>query len=169
MEKIIIASFAGTGKTYLGKKYKNVIDLEPAPYKWIFETEENKIEEKDKGKAKMLNPQWPMNYVNKIIESLNDYDIVLIGLNRESREMLEKMGYKYYLCFPNKNKKDEYLRRFVERGNCSEFLEKQAYYFDKELPLLYEENMEKMILDGSEFIEDYLLRNGYTLIKEEND
>ena len=29
---LIIAGFSGIGKTYLGNKYKNVIDLDPAPY-----------------------------------------------------------------------------------------------------------------------------------------
>lgn len=168
MGKIIIASFAGTGKTYLSKKYKNVIDLEPAPYKWIFEDMKNTFSENVKGKAKVVNPEWPMNYVNKILEELNNYDIVLIGLNRESRDMLEKMGYKYYLCFPDKEKKEEYLQRFIKRGNPPEFIEKQSYYFDNELPLLYNEKMEKMLLDGNEYLEDYLLRNNYILIKRED-
>ncbi len=74
-----------------------------------------------------------MNYVDKILEEVNNYDIVLIGLNRESREKLEEIGYKYY--------------------------------FEKELPLLYEVKMEKMILNGNEYLEDYLLRNGYKLIE----
>jgi len=167
MKGIIIAAFAGTGKSYLGEKYKNVIDLEPASYKWLFDNVSGQIKESDKATSKVLNPEWPMNYVNKILEEVNNYDIVLIGLNRESRDILEDLGYKYYLCFPNKNEKNEYLKRFVKRGNPVEFVEKQAYYFEKELPLLYDEKMEKMILSGSEYIEDYLLRNGYNLIKKE--
>lgn len=31
---LIIAGFAGIGKTTLAKKYKNVIDLESSIYKW---------------------------------------------------------------------------------------------------------------------------------------
>lgn len=169
MKGIIIASFAGTGKSYLGKKYKNVIDLEPATYKWIFENTGDELKESEKAKSNTLNPEWPMNYVNKILEEVNNYDIVLIGLNRESRDKLEEMGYKYYLCFPNMNERDEYLERFVKRGNPPEFVEKQKYYFEKELPLLYEEKMEKMILNGSEYIEDYLLRNGYKLVEGRNE
>ena len=33
---LIIAEFAGVGKTTLAKKYKNVIDIESSPYKWDY-------------------------------------------------------------------------------------------------------------------------------------
>ena len=166
MKGIVIAGFAGIGKTYLGKKYKNVLDLDSAPYKYMVEN----IDERKKGKNKEISPEWPMNYVEKIIEEANNYDIVLINLNKEARKILEEIGFKYYLCFPNKNQKEKYLNRFITRGNPKEFVELQSYYFENELPLLYHESMEKMILDGDEYIEDYLLRNGYHLITntEEN-
>ncbi len=164
MEKIIIASFAGTGKTFLANKYSNVIDLEPANYKWCTDSI---ITEKDKGKLKEIQKEWPQNYVNKIIEELNNYDIVLIGLNRDARNLLYEMGYEYYICFPAADRKEEYIQRYRNRGNGEEFLTKQAYYFDNELPLLYNEPLKKMILEKDEFLEDYLLRKNFKLIKKE--
>lgn len=32
---VIIAGFGGVGKTTLAKKYKNVLDLESTPYKYV--------------------------------------------------------------------------------------------------------------------------------------
>jgi len=165
MKKIIIAAFAGTGKTYLANKYSNVIDIEPANYKW---NSDNIITEKDKGKYQKIREEWPQNYVNEIIKEHNNYDIVLIGLNRDARNLLYKMGYEYSICFPSSDRKNEYIQRYKDRGNSEEFLNKQAYYFDNELPLLYKEPLEKMILEGNEFLEEYLLRNDFTLIKKEN-
>ncbi len=44
-EGIIIAAFATCGKSYLGKKYKNVIDLESSNYKYISnEANDNLVE-----------------------------------------------------------------------------------------------------------------------------
>ena len=32
---IIISAFAGVGKSYLGKKYNTILDLESTHYKWL--------------------------------------------------------------------------------------------------------------------------------------
>lgn len=166
---MIIAAFAGTGKTYLGKKYKNVVDLEPAIFKWKFSNDINEIDEKVKGTKKQIRAEWPQNYVNKIIDLDKQYDFVLIGLNKDARELLEKMGHTYYLCFPDKNQKEKYLKRYIDRENPEEFIKKQEYYFDKELPMMYKESMPKMILEEEEFLEEYLLKNNYKLIPLNDD
>ena len=63
---IIIAAFATCGKTYLGKKYKNVIDLESSSYKYDNTEIINIPPEERKGTIRRKNPNWPNNYYNAI-------------------------------------------------------------------------------------------------------
>ena len=44
----IIAAFAGVGKSYLGKHYSNVLDLESNYYKWLEDGVSHLTEEKRK-------------------------------------------------------------------------------------------------------------------------
>ena len=67
---MIISGFAGIGKTTFCKKFKNSIDLESSDFHWIYEEDAlNMDKEKRKGTTKkMLNPEWPENYVKAIQE-----------------------------------------------------------------------------------------------------
>ena len=80
---IIISAFATCGKTYLGKKYKNVIDLESSNYKHDNTEIINIPPEERKGTTRRPNPNWPNNYYNAIIEAQKKYDIVLVQLKPE--------------------------------------------------------------------------------------
>ena len=53
---LIIAGFAGIGKTTLAKKYKNVIDLESSIYKWDNTGFEDVPVEQRKGIIRKENP-----------------------------------------------------------------------------------------------------------------
>ena len=56
---IIIAGFAGIGKTTLAKKYKNVIDLESSLYKYDNIGLEGIPVEQRKGTIRNPNKDWP--------------------------------------------------------------------------------------------------------------
>lgn len=56
---IVIAGFSGIGKTVLGTKYKNVLDLDAAPYVYD-DTDMLSISfEQRKGMKRKANPAWP--------------------------------------------------------------------------------------------------------------
>lgn len=73
---IIIAGFATVGKSTLGKKYSNIKDLESSSFKNIM-IDGLSVEEQ-KGTKRKMNPMWPQNYYDAIIEATNQYDIVLV-------------------------------------------------------------------------------------------
>ena len=64
---IIISGFGGVGKTYLAKKYKNVVDLESSPFKYDYSNIENLDYEKLKGEPnRIIRKDYPENYIKAI-------------------------------------------------------------------------------------------------------
>ena len=74
----IVCAFATCGKSYLGKKYSNVIDLESSEYKHDNSDLKDIPVEKRKGTFRKLNSKWPNNYYKAIIEAQEKYDVVLV-------------------------------------------------------------------------------------------
>lgn len=165
MSGIVIAGFAGIGKTTLASKYQNVIDLESSLYKWDNSLMENISIEARKGLKREENKDWPLNYINKIKEAIEIYDIVLVWIKPEVLKIYDKYNISYILCYPNKDSLDFYKQRYIDRGNNEEYINKVMNSFDLMEKQLKEKNVDKMILNGNETLEDFLLRNGFNLIK----
>ena len=163
---IVISGFAGIGKTTLQKNYPNVIDLESSDFKWIYQNEDIELmnEEKRKGiTERVRNPLWPYNYVKVIMQKLNEYDIVLISQDNEVRDCLKENNCKYYACFPQKECKEEFIQRYINRGNNEKFINLISNNFEDWIDaLMNEEN--KIIMEPGEFLENTLIR--YQIIKK---
>lgn len=154
----LIAGFGGIGKTTLAKKYDNVLDLESSNFKYILDEELNKlnVEERKGLKTRKLNKDFPSNYYNAIIESLEKYDLVLISMHNEIVKLLRENKIDYIVVYPKEDMLDEIMQRFIDRGNTKEFLSgvKDAYY------RLYPDKNDKVIwLNNGEYLEDILKEN----------
>ena len=77
---LIIAGFSGIGKTYLGNKYQNVIDLDAASYAYTDIELENLNMEERKGLKRSPNKDFPNNYIKAIEEAKKQYDIILTNM-----------------------------------------------------------------------------------------
>ena len=97
----IIAGFTTCSKSILGKKYSNVIDLESSPFKSIMRTDLSI--EQQKGTIRELNPLWPQNYHDAIMEAEKKYDIVLVQLKPEHFDYFDRHNIKYSIAYPNIN------------------------------------------------------------------
>ena len=75
--KKVIAGFPGVGKSTAAKLHPDIfIDLESSDYHWI----------KDKNGNNVCDPDWPMNYVAKIIALMNvesSHKYILISTHNE--------------------------------------------------------------------------------------
>lgn len=78
MEKLVIAGFAGVGKTTLSKKYRNVIDLDSSKFAYDDSNLGHLTIEERKGLPRKQNLKWPGNYIEAILDDLTTYDIVLV-------------------------------------------------------------------------------------------
>lgn len=156
---IIIAGFATCGKSILGKKYSNVLDLESSPFKHIMRTDLSL--EEQKGTKRELNPMWPQNYYDAIVEAIKQYDVVLVQLKPEHFDYFDKHNIKYSIAYPNINNWEEVERRCITRGNNENFIRglKQVFipYYEDSI----KRNYDKLyILNGNETLEDILKKDG---------
>ena len=162
---IVIAGFAGVGKTTLAQKYKNVIDIESSPYKYDYSSLGTFDVEKMKGKiGRTINSEFPLNYINAIRKAQEEYDVVLVWIHPE--EILpyyDKYGIDYYLCFPSKEALSEYEERFINRGNTREYINKVLKNYDERYEQLNNNLHKKIELSVGETLEDALLKMNFTL------
>lgn len=164
---IVIASFAGVGKTTLAKKYKNVIDIESSPYKWDYKEWDITDLEKLKGmKDRKKNLEFPQNYINEIKMAQIKYDIVLVWIHPE--EILpyyDINNIDYYLCFPTKDALKEYKNRYINRGNNKDYINKILNNYDLRYAQFKANPHKHIELSLGETLESALIKMGIDLIK----
>ncbi len=167
MKKIIIAGFAGIGKTYLAKKYKNVIDLESSKFVYDYSNVPETEYERMKGKKDRIpNKDFPDNYIQALLESKKKYDIILIWLKLEMLPLYEKYHINYSVCYPSEKTFENYAQLYKERGNSDEWIEKVCRGYTEYVVALKSDKHPKIILDENENLESYLLKNGFTLVEK---
>lgn len=169
----IIAAFAGVGKSYLGRKYENVLDLESTYYKWLENGVANMTEEERKGNLnRQLNPAWPDNYITEILKQKDNYDIVLIQLshqrlkNEKIFEYFRENNIEFYVARPNLTGWQAIEQRLRERGNKEEFIAQVRDNFEVFIEEFSKPEYNQIVIDDGQFLEDALLKNGF--IDEKN-
>ena len=80
---IIISAWICAGKTYLTSKYDNITELPSGDYKYILTEEQKAVKNKEslKSTVRAINPEWPKNYYDAILEEERSgkHDIILIA------------------------------------------------------------------------------------------
>ena len=142
--KNIIAGFPGVGKSTAAKnKDWMFLDMESSDYHWVIDDDGNKT----------CNPEWPINYVDAIIEAAHDnmspQIYILISTHNEVLAELDKRHIYYNAVLPKS--KDIYLQRYRERGNTEEFIEKLDANFDT-----FIKSVESTNVFGIYYTDDYL-------------
>lgn len=111
---MIISAFPGVGKSHFYSTYKDefkIHDSDSSLFSWIV-----------KDGQKIRNPDFPKNYIEHL-ESLDPKDIILVSSHEEVRKALEEHGFEYYLVYPTKECKEEYLQRYKDRGSPEGFIQ----------------------------------------------
>lgn len=164
---LIIAGFAGIGKTTLANKYKNVIDLESSIYRWDNTGLEDIPVEQRKGTKRKENPNWPNNYIEEIKKQRLNYDIILVWIHPNTLKIYDENDIDYVLCFPEKSAIKIYEERYKKRGNNKEYISKIVDTYDDSFEEFNKMQVPQIILQGDETLEDYLIKHNYKLIKRD--
>ena len=155
MSKIICA-FAGLGKTYLSQKYSNVIDFDLQKFKYIYNENITNFEEYKGLSNKIINKEWPQNYVKKLKEIMNKDKIILVPADEEVRQLLLLENISFVFVLPSFDSKDNLVERYKKRGNSEKFIQRAIQNLIDWHHLHYK--YETIILKKNEYLEDYLLR-----------
>ena len=126
-ETIVIAAFPGTGKSFCTKnesdKFNGVLDSDSSNYSWLKDSQGNNTTER--------NPDFPKNYIEHIKENLGKVEVIFVSSHKEVREALEREGIEYILVYPNVFQKDDYIKRYKNRGNSESFIRKVEANWDE--------------------------------------
>ncbi len=160
---IIISAWICAGKTYLTKKYDNVTELPSGDYKYILTEEQKAVVNKEslKSTQRAINPAWPQNYYDAILEEAKNglHEIILIAPCMPFEEM-RNYGIDFILAYPEPACKDEYKRRARSRGANEEFVKRVETKIETDYAEFLNQPNEKIIIQQGEYLEDALIRVG---------
>lgn len=122
IKALIICGFPGIGKTTAERVYREAIDCDSSGFHYIFDPTE--VNAENPFCMEKENPNWVSEYVDHILACAKDgiYQFVLASSHKEVREELDKRFAAYICVVPDRSLKDEYLSRYVKRGDCAEFI-----------------------------------------------
>ena len=111
-QAVIVSGFPGVGKTTFidNPGELTLMDSDSSNFSWS-----NK-------EAGQRHPDWPQNYINHIRESSSKADIILVSTHKEVRDALVSAGIEFVLVYPSLEMKEEYIRRYLDRGSDGKFI-----------------------------------------------
>ena len=113
-KEFVICGFSGIGKSTAEQKHRSIIDFESSGWSHIW----------DNGLEVGKNPSFPMNYIDKLCEMIDNDEATfyLLSCHKEVREELKNRGIDYIIVLPTAEQKNEYLKRWLRRGSSVEFI-----------------------------------------------
>lgn len=153
---IIICGFPGVGKTSAEQRCRQAIDCESSGFHYIFDPTE--VNAKNPAGVLKENPNWVKEYVDKLVELATDvrYHYVLASTHQEVRDELNARFIPYVVVVPDRSLKDEYLVRYVKRGDSAEFIMGIYEYWEDWLKAIDIEAPAVIHLKSGEYLADIL-------------
>lgn len=166
---VIISAWICAGKTYLTNKYENVTELPSGDYKYILTEEQKAVKNKEslKSTKRAINPEWPQNYYEAILEEAKKarYDIIFIAPCMPFEEM-RNYGIDFILAYPDPECKEDYKQRARNRGANEEFVKRVDSKIDSDFEEFLSQPNDKIIIRKGEYLEDALIREGILKVKK---
>jgi hypothetical protein len=137
-DTLVVSAFPGCGKSHLfrNKGDKRILDSDSSTF--------------DKS-------NFPENYINHIKSNIGDADIILVSSHKEVRDALVDQSIDFILVYPSRDIKDEYIQRYIDRGNDDKFVELLKKNWDSWMNELEKQtDCKKIELKEGEYLSDIL-------------
>jgi len=153
---MIIAAYAGTGKTTLAnicpQKFTDFVCM---PYKYILEDCGDFQESAKADPNNVMREEWPYNYVSAIKAILHENKHILIPTDLFVLALLQEENIPYTLCYPERNAKEIYRRRFISRDNTGQFVDIFIGNWDNYISAFERDTYGRQVVLGSnEYLSD---------------
>ena len=138
VDTLVVSAFPGCGKSHLfrNKGVMKILDSDSSTF--------------DKS-------QFPENYINHIKSNIGDVDMILVSSHKEVRDALQNQGINFTLVYPKKDIKDEYIQRYIDRGNDGKFVELLKQNWENWVGELNQQSgCEKIKLDSGQYLSDVI-------------
>lgn len=108
----IISAFPACGKTYVFENFndKVILDSDSSKFSWVMVANQ-----------KVRNPDFPQNYIRYIKENIGKADYILVSTHENVRRALEDAEIDFYLVYPDRSLKEEWIGRCFLRGSGEKF------------------------------------------------
>lgn len=145
----IISGFPGVGKSHFTELARNtfltdvkVLDSDSSKYSWISEGERN--------------PDFPNNYLEEIERNYGKYHFILVSTHKEVRDGLVERDLPFVLFYPEISKREEYLKRYKNRGSSPEFLNLMENRFVEMISdLQHQKGCIHLICNQNQYLSDF--------------
>ena len=155
---LIIAAYAGTGKTTFAKLYpEKVVDFICMPYKYILEPCQEGVDSEacKANPDNVMRDDWLYNYVAAIKSALDEGKTLLIPTDMYVLALLRVERIPYILCYPQMNAKEIYRKRYIDRGNTDDFIEIFIGGWERRIAALEQDDYGRhIVLTGQQFLSD---------------
>ncbi|ASZ76367.1 hypothetical protein [Proteus phage PM2] len=101
----IVCAFPGTGKSYATKQFL-----------------EHGIKVSDSDSSLFDKSEFPQNYIKHLKEMRYEQTLTFASSHKEVREALVKEKVPFYVIVPDVSLKDEYIKRYQQRGSPEGFI-----------------------------------------------
>lgn len=155
---MIIAAYAGTGKTMLANMYpQQFTDFVCMPYKYILEETGDCREAGKANPDNIMRDEWPFNYISAIEAEMKADKHILIPTDLFVLTLLREENISYILCYPQRDAKENYRQRFISRGNTEQFIDIFIGNWDNYISAFEQDTFGRyIVLKPSEFLSDVI-------------
>ena len=139
----VISAFPGLGKTH------------------FYENQELELDVLDSDSSKFDKEFFPQNYIEHIKENIGKVDIILVSSHKEVRDALVDNNINFFLCYPKRDTKEEFYRRYKERGSPDGFIEFVMGKWDEWIDEIEsEDGYIKVGFKKDQYLSDIIQENG---------
>jgi len=147
----LISGFPGVGKSFFVWHYKGRLRLPTDPKINIMDSDSSRFSLDEDGAL------FPQNYIDYILDSADEFDIVMISTHDVVRDALVKQDIDFTLVYPNIDLKSEYMERYNQRGDNKSFIKLINTNWDKWITELQsQEGCKKIELSTGQYLSDVI-------------
>lgn len=137
-QTLVISAFPGCGKSHMYRNNEGKI---------ILDSDSSKFDKSD----------FPRNYIEHIKSNIGKVDIIMVSSHKEVRDALVEMGIDFTLVYPKREIKEEYIKRYQERGNDDNFIKLLQSKWDEWMDELeHQSNCKKIELKEGQYLSDII-------------